>query len=73
MADDQTKSAPPGKTWLTLHWDNRPQDEISVVHSEYGSPIPFGWIDHETLEIDDVFAGTATIKHTPKPPRNYYG
>lgn len=69
MADEK-KTAPASKLRLTLHWDYHPRDELAVVHSEHGAPIPFTWIDHETLEIDDIFGDVVTIQYAPKTTCN---
>lgn len=56
-----------GKTYLKLHHVRAARDEISVVHSELGTPLPFEWISHDTIAVDDCFADVASIKITPIP------
>lgn len=42
------------------------REEITVVDGYSLVPIPFKWIDHDTIEVDDCFE-TAAIQLRPVP------
>jgi len=40
--------------------------EIHVINTQLGTPIPFEWIDSETISVDEGFARVAGIQMRPR-------
>lgn len=43
------------------------RDEIHVIDFETGTPIPFTWVDAETLEVESAFEQRASVQIRPLP------